>query len=108
MRDIITILILGFVGIKGLVWVGHDTALANASRHWVTGEAVVDRAWLERTYGKTCSPCYSLRTAYHFSVGGARYEGDRFEIPSRRSGGDESYFRGKLAPYAAVYDKNPI
>jgi hypothetical protein len=113
-RDILVILILGFAGIKGIIWVSHDTALAIASRHWVAGEAVIDRAWLEHTYGRSCQPCYSLRTSYHFAVDGVQYQGDRFEIPPRRSGGDESYFQKKLAPYAPgsvvriLYDpKNP-
>ena len=100
MRDLLIILVFGFAGIKGIIWVSHDTALAIASRHWVTGRAVIDRSWLERTYGRQCNPCYSLRTTYYFFVDGVRYEGDRFEIPPRRSGGDESYFLSKLAPYA--------
>jgi hypothetical protein len=47
-------------------------------------------------------------------VRGERYTGNRFEIPSRRSGGDEDYYRRKLAPYnpgsvvKILYDpKNP-
>jgi hypothetical protein len=37
---------------------------------------------------------------YHFSVAGITYTGNRFEIPSRRAGGDEADFRRQLAPYA--------
>ncbi len=92
-------MVLGLLGLKGLWWVCRDTLLILDSHHWVVGEAVIDRSWLDKTWNKS-SQNYSLMMTYHFSAGGVVYTGDRFEIPSRRSGGDEQYFLKKLAPYA--------
>jgi hypothetical protein len=94
-----TLIVLGLIGLKGLFWVYSDTMLILDSRNWITGEAIIDTSWLDKTWYKA-TPNYSLMMNYHFSVAGITYTGDRFEIPPRRSSGDESYFRKKLAPYS--------
>jgi hypothetical protein len=96
---LIEAVIIGLLSLKGIFWVCRDTALILDSRHWVSGDAVIARSWLDKSWNKG-SPRYSLMMAYHFSVAGATYTGDRYEIPSRRDSGDEQYFRNKLAPYA--------
>jgi hypothetical protein len=44
MRDLFLIVVLGFAGIKGLVWVCGNTALALASAYWVPGQAIIDNS----------------------------------------------------------------
>jgi hypothetical protein len=93
------IVVLGLLGVRGLFWVYRDTALILDSRNWVMGEAIIDKSWLDKTWHKA-TPNYSLMMDYHFSIAGIAYTGDRFKIPSRRSSGDEGYFRKQLAPYS--------
>jgi hypothetical protein len=96
---LVVVVIMGLLGLKGFYWVYSDTALIIDSRDWVSGDAIVDASWLDKTFSRS-SPNYSLMMNYHFSVAGIPYSGNRFEIPSHRAGGDEANFRRQLAPYA--------
>ena len=96
---LLLVVFVTFIGVRGLFWVYRDSALIFDSRNWVASDAVIDRAWLDKTWSRG-TPNYSLQVEYHFSVEGVNYQGNRFEIPSRRSSGDENYFRQRLAPYS--------
>jgi hypothetical protein len=97
-RSLLLAALLGWAGAKGAVWVVTDTAMIIASRGWVPATATVERAWLERSSSRG-GPEFSPQVVYSFDVAGRKYTGNRFEIPSRRSG-DEVYERRRLAAFA--------
>jgi hypothetical protein len=82
--NVLTAALLGWVGIKGALWVATDTLTILDSRNWATTSGTIDRAWLKGPYGRGRE--YSPNVEYSFTVNGNRYTGNRLEIPARRSG----------------------
>jgi len=74
----------------------YDNArVAVESKHWVAGDATVDRAWIEKHYGYRGSSEYAPMVEYRYSVSGRDYVGSRLKVPSYRY--PQSYSRKKIA-----------
>ena len=91
---IVPLLFMG-LGARGVYLVLANLRLALVSEHWVAGVATVDRAWLEKRYGRSKSSAYVPRVEYRYSVSGRDYVGSRLEVPAYRY--PPSYSRKKIA-----------
>jgi hypothetical protein len=110
--SLLAVLFCAVIGIKGGLWVYHDTSLILESKSWIPTQGIIIKTWLETSWTKG-TEMFSPMAEYSFDTQKGIVIGDRFEIPSTRSSSkDGELSRLSLYPVGSrqtiYYDpKNP-